>query len=124
MPLISPTGYSPPVDPLVSSSITPSNNLIIERILLTLEGVGSDVIVERRLNHINLRRRNTFAAIKENPRGGVMLGLFLPGTLVGGRLLDGMGFRMARVTHQVLLREGSEVDEELRRWLKQAYRRG
>ena len=124
MPLVKSTRVAPQGEAPPSAQRLPSAALLVDRILLLLETIGPDVTVEERLHHSVLRRANTFAALKENPRGGVVVGLFLPGTLVGGRLLDGLGFRMNRITHQVVVREVAEVDEELVGWLKQAYRRG
>lgn len=96
---------------------------ILDRLLRLVEGACKDATVHPRARYLLLCRQQTFGAIRETSRG-VVLGLYLPGTLVGDRLMDGAGFRLNRVSHQVVLRSVEDVDDELRVWLRRAYDRG
>ena len=96
---------------------------VLDRLMKVFEGVGSDIKFLRRSHHTVITRNQTFGAIRETSRG-VVLGLYLPGTLVGHRLMDGARFRLNRVSHQVTLRGVDDVDDELIAWVRMAYNRG
>lgn len=96
---------------------------VLERLLGVVETLGRDVTVVPRSRHRVLCRHQTFGAVQETARG-VVLGLYLPGILVGDRLMDGGSFRLNRVSHKVVLRSVEDIDEDVRRWLRQAYDRG
>lgn len=96
---------------------------ILDRVLECVEVLGPEVRVQPRADRLLLCRQQTFGAIRHSGRG-VVLGLYLPGSLVGDRLMDGAAFRLNRVSHQVVLRSPDDVDEQVRAWLARAYDRG
>jgi hypothetical protein len=85
--------------------------------------LGKDVAPSARKTYVSLVRKRQFAAIQPSAADRVDLGLVLPGVRAQGRLEATTAVGGGRVTHRIALRAPSDVDAEVRRWLKAAYER-
>jgi hypothetical protein len=71
---------------------------------------------------VPLYRHHVFAQIKPTTRTRIDFGLALKDTPATGRLIDTGGFaKKDRITHRFAITTLSEIDDEVRRWLKRAY---
>lgn len=67
-------------------------------------------------------RNHVFAEMKPTTRTRIDLGLALKDTPVAGRLIDTGGLaKKDRITRRIPLSSPSEIDAEVKRWLKKAY---
>jgi uncharacterized protein DUF5655/uncharacterized protein DUF4287 len=72
---------------------------------------------------VPLYRNHVFAQIKPTTKIRVDFGLALKDTPATGRLIDTGGFaKKDRITHRFAITALSEIDDEVRRWLKVAYK--
>lgn len=95
---------------------------ISERILHLARGLGTDVRICPCKTAIPVYRRRIFAEIRPAAPSRLDLGLSLGSLKTSGRLVETGGFeRHDRITHRVSLGTLSELDAEVKRWLKQAY---
>jgi uncharacterized protein DUF5655/uncharacterized protein DUF4287 len=102
------------------SGLTP----IYEKILEIARGLGADVKVCPCKTIVPLYRRHVFAEIKPSAVGRIDLGFSLGEMKTKGRLVATGGFeKKDRITHRIPISSLSEIDDEVRRWLKQAYDR-
>lgn len=76
-----------------------------------------------RKTYVSLVRKRQFGAIQPSTTDRVDLGLVLPGVTAGGRLAASTTVGAGRVTHRIALRSPKDVDDFVRRWLKEAYDR-
>jgi Domain of unknown function (DUF5655)/Domain of unknown function (DUF4287) len=73
---------------------------------------------------VPLYRNHVFAQIKPTTRTRIDFGLALGDTKAKGRLIDTGGFaKKDRITHRIEITSLSDIDDELKRWLKIAYDR-
>lgn len=93
---------------------------IYEALLAVVSKFGRDVDISPKKTYVSLRRNKQFALIKPSTATRIDIGLNLQGEPVGTRL-EASGSFSAMCTHRVRVTSPSEVDAELRRWLKQAY---
>lgn len=93
---------------------------IYEKLLEVVRGFGGDVQVVPKKTTVSLIRKKQFALIKPATKTRIDLGLKLREWSPEGRLEDSGPFG-TMCTHRVRLTEISEVDSELRNWLKLAY---
>ena len=71
---------------------------------------------------VPLYRNHVFAQIKPATKTRIDFGLALKDTPATGRLIDTGGFaKKDRITHRFAITALSEIDDEVRRWLKRAY---
>jgi hypothetical protein len=71
---------------------------------------------------VPLYRKHVFAEIKPTTRTRIDLGLALHDTKPSGRLIDTGGLaKKDRITHRIPITSLAEIDEEVKRWLEQAY---
>lgn len=71
---------------------------------------------------VPLYRKHVFAQIKASTNTRVDLGLCLRGVAGEGRLIETGGEAKGdRITHRIPLSSVTEIDEEVRRWLRAAY---
>jgi len=82
--------------------------------------LGSDVAVSPKKAYVSYRRSKQFALIQPSTKDRVDLGINLKGTAAGKRL-EASGSFNAMVSHRVRLTRKSEVNAELKAWLKKAY---
>jgi hypothetical protein len=74
---------------------------------------------------VPLYRNNVFAQLKPSTRTRLDLGFCLRGKPFTARLLDTGGTaKKDRITHKVGISSVSEIDDEVRGWLREAYERG
>lgn len=81
---------------------------------------GRDVEVAPKKTCVSYRRNKQFALIQPSTRDRVDVGINLKGVAAGGRL-EASGSFNAMVSHRVRLTKKSEVDAELKDWLRKAY---
>lgn len=73
---------------------------------------------------VPLYRNHVFAQIKPTTRTRIDFGLALGNTKAGKRLIDTGGFaKKDRITHRFEITKLSDIDSEVRKWLKTAYYR-
>ncbi|WP_281540786.1 DUF4287 domain-containing protein [Maribacter aestuarii] len=93
---------------------------IYESIVETVKNFGKDVKITPKKTTVSLIRNKQFALIKPATNTRIDLGLKLKDKPVTERLDDSGPFG-TMCTHRVKLSNVSEVDEELKDWLKEAY---
>jgi hypothetical protein len=104
----------------------PKANLrpIFDELLKLAKALGQDVRACPCKTIVPLYREHVFAQIKPTTNSRVDLGLALakyPGKLPK-RLVDTGGLaKKDRITHRIALESVTEIDDEVRRWLKTAY---
>jgi hypothetical protein len=89
------------------------------RLMVLVQGLGSDIEIAPKKGYVSLRRRKQFAMIKPAAKH-VDLGLILPGTAAAGRFESAATFN-ALFTHRVRIRSLEDIDDELAAWLGKAY---
>jgi len=94
-----------------------------EAALRVARRLGKDVLASARKTYVSLVRNRQFGAIQPSTADRVDLGLVLPGVKAKGRLETTTTVGGGRVTHRIALRSPKDVDNEVRRWLKEAYDR-
>lgn len=109
-------------DPVDAQYSGPKSALrpIYEALCTMVRTFGDDVDVSPRKTYVTLRRSKQFALIQPSTRDRVDVGINLKGTAPGERL-EASGSFNAMVSHRVRISDQSEVDSELKRWLKAAY---
>jgi hypothetical protein len=71
---------------------------------------------------VPLYRKHVFAQIKPTTRTRIDFGLALKDTPASGRLIDTGGFaKKDRITHRIPITSLSEIDDQVKYWLKVAY---
>ena len=71
---------------------------------------------------VPLYRKHVFAQIKPTTRTRIDLGFALGSRKAEGRLIDTGGFaKKDRITHRIPIGSTSEIDGEVKRWLRVAY---
>ena len=93
---------------------------IYDAVLRTVQRFGNDVEVAPKKTYVSLRRSKQFALVQASTRDRVDIGINLGDAKPSGRLEKSGSFN-AMVSHRVRLHEKSDVDKDVRRWLKRAY---
>ena len=84
--------------------------------------LGSDVRICPCTTMVPLYRRHVFAQIKPATNKRIDLGLALAAEPFTARLLDTGGrVKKDRITHRVAITSATDIDLQVKRWLKQAY---
>ncbi len=95
---------------------------IYEQLMKLGMKLGKDVTATPCKTFVPLRRRYVFAQIKPTTNTRIDLGLALGKSKTPKRLLDTGGLAKGdRITHRIPLTSLSEIDAEVKRWLKTAY---
>ncbi len=95
---------------------------IYDELLKVGLAVGPDVKACPGSTIVPLYRNHVFAQIKPATATRIDLGFALKDTPATGRLIDTGGFaKKDRITHRIPISSLSEIDDEVRRWLKVAY---
>ncbi len=94
---------------------------IYDRIVEIVRGFGDDVELAPKKAYVSLRRKKQFGLVQPSTKSRVDLGLKLPDTDPDGRL-EASGSFNSMVSHRVRLGEPDDVDDELKAWLRAAYR--
>lgn len=118
------TGETPSAEPdLIDAQYAgPKSALrpIYHAIVQAVGAFGDDVEISPKKTYVSLRRNKQFAIVQPTTKTRVDVGLNLKDTPPSGPLEPAGSFN-AMVSHRVRLSQASEVDEELLRWLRQAY---
>ncbi|MBI3554762.1 MAG: DUF4287 domain-containing protein [Deltaproteobacteria bacterium] len=95
---------------------------IYEQLIKSAFSLGKDVTATPCKTIVPLRRRFVFAQVKPSANTRVDLGLALGKTRTSGRLIDTGGLAKGdRITHRIPITRLSEIDEEVKTWLRKAY---
>ena len=93
---------------------------IYEVVIKMVSAFGKDVEVSPKKTYVSLRRNKQFALIQPSTKDRVDIGINLKGTKPGKRL-EASGSFNAMVSHRVRLTKKSDVNAELKGWLRKAY---
>ena len=93
---------------------------IYDALIAAARKFGQDVEVAPKKTYVSLRRSKQFALIQPSTKDRVDVGINLKGVAPAGRL-EASGSFNAMVTHRVRVAEEQGVDQELIRWLQEAY---
>lgn len=93
---------------------------IYERIIALVKDFGKDVTITPKKASVSVIRKRQFALIKPATKSRIDLGLKFNDKATSGRLENSGPFG-TMCTHRVQLTKASEIDSELREWLKEAY---
>lgn len=96
---------------------------IYEAIVRVARACGSDVHVMPRKSQVTLSRATSFAVVKAPARDRVEVLLKLHGEKATSRLAANANAGASDPSHSVAVKDVSEVDQELVRWLRKAYDR-
>jgi len=95
---------------------------IYDRLLKLGLSIGKDVKACPCQTMVPLYRAHVFAEIKPTTNTRVDLGLALKDTKTPKRLLDTGGFaKKDRITRRIAITSLAEIDEEVERWMREAY---
>jgi hypothetical protein len=84
--------------------------------------IGKDVKACPCQTIVPLYRKHVFAQIKPTTNTRIDMGFALGPRRAEGRLIDTGGFaKKDRITHRIPISAGSDIDDELQRWLRLAY---
>jgi len=93
---------------------------VYDALIAVVGKFGSDVEVSPKKAYVSVRRSKQFAIIQPSTKSRVDVGINLKGVRPSGRL-EASGSFNSMVSHRVKIGAESEVDAELRGWLKAAY---
>ncbi len=93
---------------------------IYDKLVVAVEGFGSDVELAPKKSYVSLRRARQFGLVQPSTKSRVDVGLKLEGVEPDGRL-EASGSFNAMVSHRVRVTATDEVDDELVEWLRAAY---
>jgi predicted transport protein len=116
-------GAEPAADDLVGAQYKgPKADLkpIYDAVIAMVGKFGKDVEIAPKKTYVSLRRKKQFALIQPSTRDRVDIGINLKGEPAKGRLEKSGSFN-AMVSHRVKLGSKSDVNAELKGWLKKAY---
>ncbi len=85
-----------------------------------IEGFGRDVEFAPKKAYVSVRRSKQFAIIQPSTKTRLDLGINLKGVAPAGKL-EASGSFNAMVSHRVKLEKLSDVDKDVKAWLKSAY---
>jgi len=108
-----------PVDGLFAGPkavLRPLYNQLIDTVI----AFGPDVEVAPKKNNVSLRRAKQFGLLQPSTASRLDVGLILKDVPPAGRLEASGGFN-AMFTHRVRVGAATEIDAELKTWLRQAY---
>jgi hypothetical protein len=91
-----------------------------DKLVGLVEGFGKDIDLSPKKTYVSLRRSKQFGLIQPSTATRLDLGLNLKGVAPKGRL-EASGSWNAMCSHRVKLAKVSDIDAELKAWLKQAY---
>lgn len=93
---------------------------IYENLLSIVESFGKDVTISPKKASVSVIRKKQFALIQPSTKTRIDLGLKIKDKPTTDRLENSGPFG-TMCTHRVKLSEVSQIDNELREWLKEAY---
>ena len=93
---------------------------IYDALIATVENFGDDVTITPKKGSVSLIRKRQFALIKPATKTRIDLGLKLKDVEIQDRL-EGSGPFGSMCTHRIQLKDVSDVDDEVNKWLTLAY---
>ncbi len=93
---------------------------LYDQMVNIVEKFGNDVDVSPRKTYVTIRRSKQFAIFKPSTKERLDVGLILKGVNETPRLQTGKQFS-GMMTHCVAVHSKSDLDPELKSWLKDAY---
>jgi Domain of unknown function (DUF5655)/Domain of unknown function (DUF4287) len=93
---------------------------LYDKLVDIVKAFGSDVEIAPKKANVSVRRSKQFALLQPSTATRLDVGLILKDTKPSGRL-EASGSFNAMFTHRVRITSASEIDTELKRWLKNAY---
>ena len=95
---------------------------LYEKLLALGLSMGKDVKACPCKTIVPLYRKHVFAQIKPTTATRIDFGLALRDTPAEGKLIDTGGFaKKDRITHRFAITSASDIDDEVKSWLKRAY---
>jgi hypothetical protein len=95
---------------------------IYDRLLTMAFGLGKDVRVSPCKTIVPFYRKHVFAQVKPATSTRVDLGFAFKDMKPSGKLISTGGFEKGdRITHRIPITMTSEIDVEVKKWLKQSY---
>lgn len=91
-------------------------------LLKTIKGLGNDIKITPKKTSVSIIRKRQFALIKPATKSRIDLGLKLKDVPVKDRL-ESSGPFGTMCTHRIQLTHLDQVDEEVKGWLNEAYKR-
>lgn len=107
---------------LVDAQYKGKENLIpvYEKLIDYVKSLGSDITITPKKGSVSIIRKRQFVLIKPATKTRIDLGFKLKDKPTTDRLENSGPFG-TMCTHRVRLSEVSEIDEELKRWISEAY---
>lgn len=93
---------------------------LYDRLVGLVKSFGQDVEIAPKKNNVSLRRSKQFALLQPTTATRLDVGLILKGVASKGRL-EASGSFNAMFTHRVRITSATDIDAELKQWLKAAY---
>jgi len=95
---------------------------IYEMLITTVKDYGDDIIITPKKASVSLIRKKQFALIKPVTKSRIDLGLKLKGIEIQG-CLEGSGPFGTMCTHRIQLKNVSDINSDVLKWLSLAYER-
>lgn len=95
---------------------------IYEALITFVQGLGEDVTITPKKGSVSVIRKRQFILIKPATKSRIDLGFKLKDKPTTDRLEDSGPFG-SMCTHRVKLEDATQVDQELKEWIKEAYDR-
>ncbi|QVL34756.1 DUF4287 domain-containing protein [Telmatocola sphagniphila] len=97
---------------------------LYEKLISLSQSLGKDVKFSPCETIVPFYRHHVFAQVKPSTRTRIDFGLALGDTPATGRLIDTGGYaKKDRITHKLEVSTLEDIDAELEKWLKMAYRK-
>jgi predicted transport protein len=111
-----------PKEDLVENQYKGKENLlpIYEALIKYVKTLGSDVTITPKKTSVSVIRKRQFILVKPATKSRIDLGFKLKGKPTTSRLEDSGPFG-TMCTHRVQLTDVSQVDDQLKGWIKEAY---
>ncbi len=93
---------------------------IYKKLLSIVESFGKDVTISPKKSSVSVIRKKQFALIQPSTKTRIDLGLKIKDKPTTDRIENSGPFG-TMCTHRVKLSEVSQIDDELKEWLKEAY---
>jgi Domain of unknown function (DUF5655)/Domain of unknown function (DUF4287) len=115
-------GAKSPADEISSLFAGPKGALrpLYDKLVEIVKTFGPDVEIAPKKANVSVRRSKQFALLQPSTATRLDVGLILKDVKPSGRL-EASGSFNAMFTHRVRVTSASEIDVELKRWLKSAY---
>ncbi|WP_337878605.1 DUF4287 domain-containing protein [Rheinheimera sp.] len=94
-----------------------------DELLQYLHSLGSDIEISPKKTYVSIRRNKQFALIQPSTASRLDIGLNLKGVEPQG-LLEASGSFSAMCSHRIRVSQATDLNDELKHWLKEAYLKG